>query len=233
MILNRKPFFEGSSLTRMVSFASLTLLLIGQTACQSTTVAERYNSKAHETPVAQKQEPAQKISTEITPDIEIGDAYEDPSVDINKYKEEISGFDASEDGVQKMNSEIQRLLGTRYRFGGTDENRGLDCSGFVSKVFNNAIGMKLPHSSVGMAELGQDIEKSEMQFGDLVFFKIRKKRISHVGIYVGDGKFVHATRGAGVMYSSLNEEYYRRAYACSRRVLAIQDSQVAESSFRR
>ncbi|NTV46642.1 MAG: C40 family peptidase [Chlorobiales bacterium] len=232
MILNRKQFFEGTSLTRMVGFTSLTLLLIAQTACQSTTVAERYNSKTH-TPVAQE-EPAQKICTEITPDIEVGDAYEDPSVDLNKYKEEISSFDGSEDGVQKMNEEIRRLLGTRYRYGGTDENRGLDCSGFVSKVFNNAIGMKLPHSSVGMAELGEEVDKSEMQFGDLVFFKIRKKRISHVGIYVGDGKFVHATRGAGVMYSSLNEEYYRRTYARSRRVVTMQDLQsVAESSFSR
>lgn len=233
MILTKTRIIKGTTLKRMAGVASLALLLIGQTACQSTTVAERYAKTDVVTTPSREQSP-KNAQEELAPDIEIGDSYEDPTVDLNKYREEISGFDTYEDGMLKMYDEIQRLLGTRYRYGGTDESRGLDCSGFVSKVFNNSLGMKLPHSSKGMAELGEDVSKSDLQFGDLIFFKIKRKRISHVGIYVGEGKFVHATRGAGVTYSSLDEDYYRRAYARSRRLIELEEEKpVAESTFRR
>jgi murein DD-endopeptidase / murein LD-carboxypeptidase len=217
MILNYNRIFNSASLTRMAGVASLALLLIGQTGCQSTTVAERYTKPEVSTVYSQEQ-PQKFAQEEVAP--EIGDSYEDPSFDLERYRDEVSRFSVDEYAAQqKMYEQIQQLVGTRYRYGGTDEDRGLDCSGFVSKVFGKSLGMRLPHSSTGMAELGADVSKSELQFGDLVFFKIKRNRISHVGIYVGEGKFVHATKGLGVTYSSLDEDYYRRTYARSKRLL--------------
>lgn len=118
------------------------------------------------------------------------------------------------------NSLIQTALscrGAKYRRGGTSRG-GFDCSGFTRYVFAK-YGVKLPHSSAAQAKLGKPIAKSELQAGDLVFFQTYSRGISHVGIYIGDRRFVHAaTYGRGVTVDSLDSSYYAPRYRGARRV---------------
>ncbi len=108
--------------------------------------------------------------------------------------------------------------GAPYVRGGTG-SRGFDCSGFTRHVYAR-YGVRLPHQSGAQANCGQAVTKGEMKSGDLVFFQTRGgKRISHVGIYVGNNRFVHAaTPGRGVIVSSLSDSYYANRFRCARRV---------------
>jgi cell wall-associated NlpC family hydrolase len=126
----------------------------------------------------------------------------------------------AEDG--KARSVLQKaltVLGTPYRWGGTDPDKGFDCSGLVGYVFRNALGVELPRVSRDMAKTGQLItERAKLVAGDLVFFG-RKGRVDHVGIYVGDGQFVHApSRGKDVTVSSLDKGYWSGRFMQARRV---------------
>lgn len=107
--------------------------------------------------------------------------------------------------------------GSRYVRGGTGA-RGFDCSGFTRFVYAK-YGVELPHSSKSQASCGKHVEKSDLREGDLVFFKTRGGGISHVGIYIGDRKFIHAsTPKTGVIVSSLDQPYYASRYKGARRV---------------
>lgn len=110
------------------------------------------------------------------------------------------------------------MRGTRYRYGASSRS-AVDCSGFTRLVFQRH-GVSLPHSSRAQANLGVGVPKSQLQKGDLVFFKTnRGTRINHVGIYIGDGKFIHASSGGGrVQVNSLNEGYYAKRFAGARRL---------------
>ncbi|MBS3992456.1 MAG: C40 family peptidase [Bacteroidetes bacterium] len=103
-----------------------------------------------------------------------------------------------------------------YRYGGRSEN-GFDCSGFVSTVFNNLFEIKLPRSSRDMLKVGEVIPKEEMQVGDLVIFK--PPGYSHVGIYLGDGVFMHSSTKEGITKSSIDSTYWKKYYRATRRVL--------------
>ncbi len=111
------------------------------------------------------------------------------------------------------------LLGTPYRWGGASPDKGFDCSGLVSYVFRNAMGIDLPRVSRDQATSGEMVaNKSDLAEGDLVFFG-RKGRIDHVGIYVGEGRFVHApSTGKDVMVSSLEKGYWSGKYMQARRL---------------
>lgn len=120
--------------------------------------------------------------------------------------------------------EAKRFLGTPYRHGGRSP-RGFDCSGFVGFVFES-YGIRLPRASVHQAREGESVDLSEIQAGDLLFFKTRgrKHRISHVGIYLGEGQFIHAGAWGGrksrcVKISDLDGSYYVQRLASARRVL--------------
>lgn len=89
------------------------------------------------------------------------------------------------------------LLDTGYRFGGKNPEAGLDCSGMVSYVFDRATGLRLSGSAADMARLGRPVNGEGLRPGDLVFFNTRNKPRSHVGIYIGDGRFVHAPNSNG------------------------------------
>lgn len=114
------------------------------------------------------------------------------------------------------------LLGTPYRWGGTSPESGFDCSGLVSYVFRNALGLELPRVSSDQAKQGDPVaDKAELEEGDLVFFG-RRGRVDHVGIYVGEGRFVHApSSGKDVMVSSLETGYWSGKYMEGRRLAGI------------
>jgi len=108
--------------------------------------------------------------------------------------------------------------GIRYRSGGTTSRSGFDCSGFTRYVYAKK-GVRLPHSSRSQYGIGQSVPESQLQAGDLVFFRTTRKGISHVGIYVGNGKFIHASNHSrGVTVDSLHSGYYSPRYVGARRV---------------
>lgn len=111
------------------------------------------------------------------------------------------------------------LLGTPYRWGGTDPARGFDCSGLVGYVFRNALGIELPRVSRDMARSGELVtDRAKLAAGDLVFFGLRG-RVNHVGIYLGEGRFLHApSRGKDVSVSSLDQGYWGARFLQARRV---------------
>jgi cell wall-associated NlpC family hydrolase len=108
-------------------------------------------------------------------------------------------------------------LGTRYRYGASGA-RGFDCSGFTSYIYRQH-GISLPHNSAAQYRVGKPVSRSELRPGDLVFFRTRGSRISHVGIYIGNGKFVHASSARGrVRVDTLSSGYYHQRYVGARRI---------------
>lgn len=109
------------------------------------------------------------------------------------------------------------LRGSRYISGGTSRG-GFDCSGFTTYVYNQ-FGIKLPRTSASQSTVGRHVNKSELKEGDLVLFATRRSGVSHVGIYVGNGNFIHAANTRkGVTVDSINSSYYKKTYVGARRV---------------
>ena len=111
----------------------------------------------------------------------------------------------------------ERWAGTPYRLGGTGYN-GVDCSALVQSVFNDTFQLELPRSTREMVREGRPVARESLQVGDLVFFR-PPGRYDHVGIYVGDGYFLHASTSRGVMLSELDNSYWQRHYWQARRTL--------------
>jgi cell wall-associated NlpC family hydrolase len=112
------------------------------------------------------------------------------------------------------------LIGSPYRLGGTSPETGLDCSGFVGHVFRQTAGILLPRDSHAISQTTQPLAQTELQPGDLVFFNTLNRAFSHVGIYLGEDRFVHATssRTGSVMVSNLGDRYWRERFDGARRV---------------
>ncbi len=113
------------------------------------------------------------------------------------------------------------LIGSVYKFGGDDPNTGMDCSGFVRYVYHEVAGVTLPHSAAAISKISIIIHKAQLKPGDLVFFKTMRKAFSHVGIYLGNNRFIHAAsnKSGGVMISSLDDTYWAHTYDGARRLL--------------
>ena len=115
------------------------------------------------------------------------------------------------------------FLGVPYRRGGNTAETGFDCSGFVRAIFEQSIGLILPRRAEQQAAATQNIDRTELQPGDLVFFNTMRRAFSHVGIYVGEGKFIHSPKpGAEVRVESMNQSYWQRRFDGARRVQSAQ-----------
>jgi hypothetical protein len=129
---------------------------------------------------------------------------------------------------RKFEDEVKEYLGTPYRKGGTTR-KGMDCSGFARTVYDRLLGLDLPHSSGDQfhsSEL-QKINTRELQTGDLVFFaNKKKKRINHVGVYLSDGQFIHASSSEGITVSSLDDKYWKQRFVGSKRHTALTSTDV-------
>jgi cell wall-associated NlpC family hydrolase len=112
------------------------------------------------------------------------------------------------------------LIGVDYRFGGTTPERGLDCSGLVRYVFQQVTGVMLPRTSQEISRLGKKIPVTELMPGDLVFFNTRRLQFSHVGIYLGEDRFIHAPRQGGeVEIVTLSKGYWQKRFDGARRLV--------------
>ncbi|MEB2500580.1 C40 family peptidase [Burkholderia cenocepacia] len=111
------------------------------------------------------------------------------------------------------------MIGVRYRWGGNSPDSGLDCSGFVRYVFQDTLGMSLPRRAEEMSRVGEKVSMSNLKPGDLVFFNTMRRTFSHVGIYIGDNKFVHSpSTGSTVRVDDLDSGYWEKRFTGARRI---------------
>lgn len=117
-----------------------------------------------------------------------------------------------------MIAEVATWVGVPYRYGGTTR-AGADCSGLVFSVYRNAYQLTLPRTTEDLARHARRIGRRRLEVGDLVFFRTTNRRkITHVGIYLGRDKFIHASTSLGVIVSDLNEPYYARSFSYGGRI---------------
>ncbi len=123
------------------------------------------------------------------------------------------------DAAQEVLMSAISLTGVKYKFGGKTPETGFDCSGFVKYVFAQAANLTLPHGARAISQLGQNVPMEQLQPGDLVFFNTLKSAFSHVGIYIGEGRFIHApSSGGGVLVQNLHDNYWTKRFNGARRM---------------
>jgi len=125
-------------------------------------------------------------------------------------------------GAQDLAIFALGLIGVDYRYGGNTPEDGLDCSGLVRHVFQQVTGVTLPRTSKELARVGKEVKRADLKPGDLVFFNTRRFAFSHVGIYLGDDRFIHAPRsGAEVEIAELDNSYWRQHFNGARRLVGV------------
>lgn len=135
------------------------------------------------------------------------------------------------DTAQEVLMSALSLTGVKYAYGGKSPETGFDCSGFVRYVFQQAANLTLPHGARAISQLGQTIPVEQMQPGDLVFFNTLKSAFSHVGIYLGDGRFIHApSSGGGIHVVNMNDNYWAQRFNGARRLPASSQPPAAASA---
>ena len=141
--------------------------------------------------------------------------------ELHRFAEDASFFERYTNSAQDLILKGLELIGIDYRMGGTNPDVGLDCSGLVQVVFKEAIGMLLPRTAREQSQVGAVIGRQELKAGDLVFFNTMRRAFSHVGIYLGDNRFLHAPRsGAEVRIEDMRQSYWINRYNGARRLLA-------------
>jgi len=144
-------------------------------------------------------------------------AVEQDAADSSGVLQRISSFT---DRAANLAIEAMSLVGIHYRRGGNSPEHGLDCSGLVRYVFKQSNNIDLPRTSVEMSRVGEQVDKTDLQPGDLVFFNTLGERHSHVGVYVGEGRFVHASNPrTGVRLDRLSNRYYAQRFEGAHSVL--------------
>lgn len=161
-----------------------------------------------------------------TTQIEFDEApVEDVAVDKSKFVanyDKLKNFNVALTPREKMLFEVIKYLDTPYKYGGNTE-KGIDCSAFTKTIYEASLTLELPRSAREQYSIGDEIDQGELKFGDLVFFNTTKRSFpGHVGIYLGDDQFVHASRKLGVTVSSLESTYYKKRYVGAKRVGDIQ-----------
>ncbi len=169
------------------------------------------------------------LTTLATALLLVANAYAAPAQngdDLDKFLVEkglLSQFDQVRQNVSSKASELvvnaMGFLGVPYKRGGNTVETGFDCSGFVRSMYEQTVGLILPRRAEQQAAVTQNIEKSELKPGDLVFFNTMRRAFSHVGIYVGEGRFIHSPKpGAEVRVENMSVDYWARRFDGARRV---------------
>lgn len=163
----------------------------------------------------QNDKSSEKINSRIVEKANFAIEDEDPNAD--KMKEIKFDKDSNYyDKVTKMVKNAFSLIGSAYKFGSQNRDTTYDCSLFTQRTFAK-IGLKLPRSSIEQSQLGKRISKENLIVGDLLFFTTYRKTVSHVGIYIGDNKMIHASTQKGVTVDDLDDSYYRKRYLFAKR----------------
>lgn len=216
---------HAAILLTLVSFFAV----IGFTGCSSSTYTDRYDRDNKK----ESTEPHQRFSDEedmaanddslLYDEDEIPD---DQGIDItsvmNQLKSNGNTADLEADNStlkEKMLMEIIKYLNTPYKYGGNSAN-GIDCSAFTKTVYSNVLSLDLNRSAREQFKQGIEIDNREdLKFGDLVFFNTRRRiKPGHVGIYIGDNLFAHASSRNGVIVSSMDQDYYLKRFMGGRRI---------------
>lgn len=129
-----------------------------------------------------------------------------------QYNEQVNTYETVTDRRKTIINEAHRWIGTKYVYGGYSR-KGVDCSG-LTKICYSKAGINIPRTAAQQYKKSKRVTEATRKPGDLVFFR-NSKKISHVGIYIGDGKFIHASSSKGVMIQRLSHSYYTRRYAGS------------------
>ena len=136
-----------------------------------------------------------------------------------KVEPEVNLADVNNDTAKKVIRSAQSKMGTPYVYGATG-SEGFDCSGLVYAIYKNELGINLPRTSISQSSFGKQVARENLQPGDLVFFNTTGSGVSHVGIYIGNNNFIHASSGKKeVTQNSLNDKYYNERYVTGTRVL--------------
>lgn len=165
--------------------------------------------KQTETETAKEEtESSEKTTDREEADADTEEAEADPDEDEAEEEEAVEEIEAAIEVENDLRSEIVtyalQFVGNRYKYGGTNPNTGVDCSGFTSYVMRHAAGVELPHSSGGQSRMGRVVSSSEMRPGDIISYG-SGKRINHVALYIGNGQIVHAsTEKTGIKVSRWN-----------------------------
>ena len=177
-------------------------------SCQSPQPVARYSSKS----------PSKNSkSSDPKTDSKASEKQKDNSPD-NQQAQPASRFKIGEAPTDVLMSAINNWIGTPYRYGGMSKS-GIDCSGFTTMIFSEVYGIQLPRRAKEQYLLGRGVDKDNLKQGDLVFFQLpRTRAVSHVGIYISDGQFAHASTSSGVMISNLGEDYWVKLYKGARRI---------------
>jgi cell wall-associated NlpC family hydrolase len=221
----------------LLSFIGLFFILIG---CTPSSALHRYNRNADALSAPEKNPRYSKDTARVNnvslkdSDINDDDAEPEPAgiglsaldnaVPPAKLSKANLGLGANfANIIESMKMAIVKYDETPYHYGGNSLD-GIDCSAFTGSVYSQAFNMTLPRSAREQYTIGEIIpSREDLKFGDLVFFNTRRRvKPGHVGIYIGDNKFVHASSKHGVIVSSLGDEYYTKRYMGGRRVLDIE-----------
>jgi len=139
-----------------------------------------------------------------------------------------SFFDRYASNAQELVVRALSFVGVNYRRGGENPETGFDCSGFVRHVFRESFGLILPRTSRDISRVGETVARDELQPGDLVFFNTLRRGFSHVGIYLGENRFVHSPASGGeVRVEDMRQRYWIKRFNGARRVASIEQEQVA------
>ncbi|MBX3007547.1 MAG: C40 family peptidase [Melioribacteraceae bacterium] len=228
-----------NSLLNNLLFVGLVFGII--VGCSPATNAQRYGSKKSKPKQTassiryQKSNQINKDST-ITPNISAlpdttFDEFDEvpPTENVVDKKKFLANYknyinpDIPQSFREEVLLEIIRYIDTPYKYGGNSED-GIDCSGFTKNVFSSAVNIELPRSAREQYQVGDKVEQEDLEFGDLVFFNTTKRSFpGHVGLYIGDNQFIHASRKLGVTISSFDEAYYSKRFVGARRIEMLED----------
>lgn len=130
-----------------------------------------------------------------------------------------------QDTVQEVIMNALSLTGIKYRYGGSSPDTGFDCSGFVRYVFGEAASIALPHNARAISQVGKIISPDQLQPGDLVFYNTMRSAFSHVGIYLGNNRFIHApSSGGGIHVVDMDSIYWSKRFDGARRIVGVSNN---------
>ncbi len=195
------------------------------TGCSSSTYSSRYDKQGEDDNSGSHQRFSDEENKNVSTDEDEDEIPDDQGIDITSVMSKIKSdgsetLEADNSTVkEKLLMEIIKYLNTPYKYGGNSTN-GIDCSAFTQTVYHNVLSVDLDRSAREQYRQGIEIDnRDSLKFGDLVFFNTRRRvKPGHVGIYIGDDLFAHASSRNGVIVSSLDQDYYSKRFMGGRRI---------------